>query len=365
MTGVWSSKSEYSTYYFDWQSDRLQRCMIACFQPLFHPDLFSFRLESDAPVYRLRCEKWGELGFLTFTRENPRKVSMRFDPPAVPSDDDVVRLAETLWEETHTFTGKLAMVCGEQERFIRSLAPELREMRINRRRELEEWLLCELKIFGFRDPQYRNEEPGQRNAGFNRFDFSIKGLPSQFASVFRIWAISFKEQPGNEKLNFKLRYADGGWDRWPVPAEADQVEAKLTLGKVQLNITAHSLPEPSTLLRVMILDEEAGWKVWDKLRDELERLGFFTLPEIPVVKSEPSVVQGPEPTPASKEIWHIIPSGIDREIVRLWHKGLSSKEIGIQVRFADKTVINHLHSLREQYGDTVVPYRKTRPKKGE
>lgn len=365
MTGFWLSNVEYSTYNFDGQSDRLQRCVIACFQPFFHPDLFSFRLESEAPVYRLICEKWGELGFLTFIRENPRKVSMRFDPPDMPSDDDVVRLSETLWEETHTFTGKLAMVCGEQERFIRSLAPELREMRIHRRRELEEWLLGELKVFGFRDPQYRNEEPGQSKAGCNRFDFSIKGLPSQFASVFRMWAISLKEQPENGKLNYKLRHADGGWDRWPVPAEADQVEAKLTLGKVQLNITAHSLPEPSTLLRIMLTNDDAGWDVWDLLRDELERLGFFTLPEIPIVKSEPITLQTPVSTPEQKVVWNMIPSGPDREIVRLWHKGLSSKEIGVQVRFAEKTVLNHLHSLREQYGDTVVPYRKTRPGKRE
>lgn len=365
MTGVLSSKGEYSTYYFEGQSDRVQRCVVACFQPLFHPGLFTYQLESNAPVYRLSCGKWGELGFLTFTIENNRKVSLRFDPPGLPSDDDVERLADSLWEETRTFTGRLAMLNGETDRFIKSLAPELREMRIHRRQELEEWLLRGLKIFGFRAPQQRYEEQDQGSEGSTRFDFLVKGAPSQFVAVFRIWAVSLKEQPEYEKLNHKVRSEDGNWDRWPVPADADQVEVKLALGKVQLNITAHSLPEPSTLLRVIVANEETGWKIWNLLRDELERLGFFTLPEIPIIKSQPVAVPTPVSPPESKEVWNIIPSGPDREIVRLWHKGLSSKEIGVQVRFAEKTVLNHLHSLRDQYGDTVVPYRKTRPKRRE
>jgi hypothetical protein len=66
-----------------------------------------------------------------------------------------------------------------------------------------------------------------------------------------------------------------------IPHDTNPVDVKLTIAKNQLSINAHKLPEKWTLLRIRLNGDKSIWGLWGRIRDELEKLGWFSLPEIP------------------------------------------------------------------------------------
>ncbi len=60
---------------------------------------------------------------------------------------------------------------------------------------------------------------------------------------------------------------------------------------------------------------------------------------------------------------HIPDVGDSREMVRLWHNNLTCKEIAVRLGCTEKTIINKINLLRNQYGQEIVPYRRTIGKK--
>jgi len=56
--------------------------------------------------------------------------------------------------------------------------------------------------------------------------------------------------------------------------------------------------------------------------------------------------------------------GWDRECIRLWHRGLTCKDIGIRLQKTDKTILNRLNQLRKEFGEQTVPYRNANYRSG-
>jgi len=147
-----------------------------------------------------------------------------------------------------------------------------------------------------------------------------------------------------------------------IPSDTNPVEVKLTLRRNQLSIHAHFLPVEGTLLRIHLNGDKNLWLLWDKVRDELEKLGWFTLPEIqdPAIPVETKL--GPQQIETSTPIdfWMMIPNiGANRDIVRLWHQSLTCGQIATRVGLTKKTILNRINSLRKEYGIQIVPYRKS------
>jgi len=102
------------------------------------------------------------------------------------------------------------------------------------------------------------------------------------------------------------------------------------------------------------------------IRDELEKLGWFSLPVIPevpastVLPTTTNIEERSQPINPLSEIWMTIPDiGPNREILRQWHKGLTCDQIAVRVSLSAKTVLNRVNMLRKEFGAEVVPYRKS------
>jgi len=93
-----------------------------------------------------------------------------------------------------------------------------------------------------------------------------------------------------------------------IPPTANPVEVKILQGKNQISIHAHLLPAEKTLLHVHLNGEKILWLLWDKIRDELEKLGWFSLPEIPKrpASEDKPVSQRQEALPIA-DTWMSIP----------------------------------------------------------
>jgi hypothetical protein len=143
---------------------------------------------------------------------------------------------------------------------------------------------------------------------------------------------------------------------------SNPVEVKISQKKNQISIHAHLLPAEKTLLHVHLNGDKSLWLLWDKIRDELEKLGWFSLPEIPkqpASEKDKPVSQTQEVTPAI-EIWMSISDiGANRDIVRLWHQGLTCAQIAVRVGLNEKTILNRINQLRKKYGVQIIPYRKS------
>jgi len=56
--------------------------------------------------------------------------------------------------------------------------------------------------------------------------------------------------------------------------------------------------------------------------------------------------------------WERVPDeGYDREMLRLWHDGVSAEAIGRQVCVGKRRIHNRLYELRKKYGPEIVPLR--------
>jgi hypothetical protein len=117
----------------------------------------------------------------------------------------------------------------------------------------------------------------------------------------------------------------------------------------------------------------------------MERFGWFSIPTIeniplpvdfktteskhPELSSlnsdAESLPLNDEPKKESPQIWLMIPDrGWDRECIRLWHRGLTCKDIGIRLQKTDKTILNRLNQLRKEFGEQIVPYRNANYRSG-
>ncbi|KPL80851.1 hypothetical protein ADN00_01290 [Ornatilinea apprima] len=266
-----------------------------------------------------------------------------------------------LREEVLGLRGRLADLLGQEDVFQAILSQALYEKRLQRQQEFKVWLSSRLQIFGYHDLPFGPVADGSKKID-ERFDFPIKGTPAQFGVMLRQFALNLRAQSQYQQLASQILLPGSRKDAGSISADANPVEVKLMLARNLLTIHAHALPSDGTLLRVRLHGERTLWSLWDAIRDELEKLGWFSLPELPEIPAPVETKPESQPQAASTaaEIWLSIPDiGANREILRHWHKGLTCDQIAVRVSLSPKTVLNRVNQLRKEHGAEVVPYRKS------
>jgi hypothetical protein len=257
------------------------------------------------------------------------------------------------------------------------LANELDQMRSEQRDAAMQWFLHGLRIFGInildqphsdmKQSGYRNQV-GQIEHPKCTFDFMIQGTPAEFAVMahasYGVGCTVLSPGTKQELLD--------------VPSDINPVAVQYRKDDAYIHLLIQKLPNGNSLIKGRVSENEYGWGLWDTLRDELERLGWFSIPDLeyvsPSTTIEPQQKETPEfiaqkldnaslppksePGKELPQIWLAIPDkGWDRECIRLWHRGLTSKDIGRRLEKTDKTILNRLNQLRNEFGEQTVPYR--------
>lgn len=337
--------------------------ILACFQPIYVDEVFSY-IPINAHTLQIYCQKWGDIGSISLD-STPGQPDFRFGPPQPISPDELPKYEKIISEECLGTRGRLAELFG-QEDVIRNIRFQaLYEKRLQRQLDFKVWLSSRLQIFGYRNLPFAPYSDHSEKLD-EQFDFSIKGTPAQFGVMLRQFAQTLRSKADFQRLVCQVYLPGNRKDAGSILPDANPIEVKLTLGTSLMRIHAHVLPSDGTLLRIHLVGERSLWKLWDTIRDELEKLGWFTLPEIPDIPA--SVVSQPitnieeqsQPAKPTAETWKTIPDvGANREILRLWHNGLTCEQIAVRVSLSAKTVLNRINKLRKEHGAEVVPYRKS------
>lgn len=333
--------------------------IIACFQPIYNPEKFYFSNSSEPFTLQITCQKWGDIGRVVCFESQAGKTDFQFAPPSAITPDELPKYEKLIRVECLGPRGRLAELFDQQDLVNQNLIEALYEKRLQRQQEFKVWLFTRLQIFGYRD-LYQGEISNGADKIDEHFDFPIKGTPAQFGVMLRQYAQTLHDQ---QQLASQILFLGSRKVADSIPPDANPVEAKLSLEKSRLSIHAEMLPSNGTLLRVHLNGEKNLWRLWDQIRDELEKLGWFSLPGLPAPHT-PGVteleVTRPQITKLASETWMSIPDiGANREILRLWHQGLTCEQIAVRVGLTGKTVLNRINKLRNEFGIQIVPYRKS------
>lgn len=287
---------------------------------------------------------------------------------------------------------RLASSASDEEQLLARLANELFQIRSEQRANAMNWFLNGLRIWGIDTlDQPQRDKPkdslwGQwsKRMGLLQipraaFEFVIQGSPAEFAvmaheSILKeMGLVCTVLNPGTQRKILEF------------PPDINPIAVRFWNKGASLDLVAHKLLNGNTLLKVSLSNSEKGWGLWNAFRDEMERLGWFSIPavenkSIPVIfkttesnRPEPSSLNSDleplspidEPKKESTQIWLMIPDrGWDRECIRLWHRGLTCKDIGIRLQKTDKTILNRLNQLRKEFGEQTVPYRNANYRSG-
>jgi len=342
---------------------RLVASIISCFQSVYDPENFHYSQSSDPNTLQITCQKWGDIGRVICSEVQAGKTELRFHPPQSITSDVAVANEKLIREECLNIKWTLADILGQNDQVVITLSEALNEKRLERQKEFITWLLDRLQIFGFRDlgSPFSRASSAPTDKLDQHFDFPIQGTPAQFGVMIRQFATLLRSQAESQKLLCQVSLT-GNKDTLQIPSDANPVEVKIVLAKNQMTINAHLLPSAGSLLRVQLRGEKTVWSIWDKIRDELEKLGWFALPEIPEPNKFAEIIVEPKQIETSTpvEVWMMIPNvGANRDIVRLWHQGLTCGQIAMRVSLNEKTILNRINSLRKDYGIQIVPYRKS------
>ncbi len=338
--------------------------ILACFQPIYMQESFSCSMVGTNTL-RIQCQKWGDIGTINGYEISPGLLEPRFGPPQPIGLDEVLRYESLLREEVLGLRGRLVDLFGPKDVFQVILSDALYEKRVQRQQEFKIWLCSRLQIFGYRNLPF-GPVSNSSDKIEEQFDFLIKGTPAQFGVMLQQFALTLRSQTAFQRLVFRVLLPGGRKDAGNIPPDANPIEVKLSIGKNLATIHAHILPSDGTLLRIRLTGERTLWELWDSIRNELEKLSWFSLPEIPEVTASTAsrvvtnIEEQPQPANPTAEIWLTIPDvGPNREILRNWHKGLTCEQIGVRISLSGKTVLNRINKLRKDHGAEVVPYRKS------
>jgi hypothetical protein len=225
--------------------------------------------------------------------------------------------------------------------------------------KVRDWLVYALGIWGLIE---------QRPIPDN-FSFVIDGTPAQFAVMLRYFFQAYRPPEYRKDIEVMVMRSDH-WPLREIPAEINPIEVNIWYEGIQLSISIHTMPNAQSLLRVNLVGDENSWRLWDVIRDEMARVDWFHLPEMPKQLLEETDENRPlEPKPRPDDIrepWlHIPDEGNNRLVVQLWNQNQTSKEIGQKVGSSEKTIMNRINQLRNQFGPKIVPYRKVRKTKAK
>lgn len=339
-------------------ADRLWGCLAFLTSPVFQPPGSGLRGQVLFPEITWFSNQYGKIGTVRAVALNDRSARLEYWPASLPSVQEVIPYESeirSLLRQTPYMLSDL--VCSVEES-RRRYTGMLFDVRLEILRQVRFLLIDHLRIFGV-DSLYPD---------FTEFVFPIQGTPAQFGVLARE-ITSRSTLPAGQKIECQVRKPGSFFDFGSVPSDANPIEVRLTVEKARLEIRASGLPDGTTLLRVSNLTIHRAWELWSLLRDDMERMQAFFLPPVPqtpfFVEEETEnrpVVQLVDKT-FSQPWFHIRDVGGNREIVRLWHENLTCKEIALRLGYTEKTIVNRINLLRNEYGSEIVPYRRITGKK--
>lgn len=335
--------------------DRLWGGLAFLTSPVFQPPNSGLRGQTAFPEVIWHSNLYGTIGSVRIRVPSDRGVRLEYWPSPLPSVQDVIPYETAIRD----LLPRTPVALSDLFRPLAESRPRYAEMlfdvRLDLLRQVRSWLINHLRILGI-DTPYPN---------LHAFVFPIKGTPAQFGILAREITTRSMNLSG-QKVTCQARKPGSLFELGSIPSDANPIEVRLTLGKVRLDIQASSLPDKTTLLRVSNLNGHREWELWVLLRDEMERLQYYDLPAapqpLPPAPAEERSVLLAMNTVVSQP-WLKVPDvGSSREIVRLWHENLTCKEIAVRLGCTEKTIINRINLLRNQYGKEIVPYRRATAK---
>lgn len=170
-----------------------------------------------------------------------------------------------------------------------------------------------------------------------QFIFPIKGTPAQFGVMLHQFTQTLCIQTVFQILVCQILLPGSQKNTDSIPTGANPVNATLSLGNSLLSINAQILHSNGALLRKHLNGDKNLWSLWDSIRDELEKLRWFSLPDFPEEPVFKETKLAAQEKLALTEIWLTIPYiGANRDILRLRHQRLTSEQITeIKASFAE------------------------------
>ena len=368
-------------------------CQVLFQPPYVDPDIHCTVM--DIPGVSLEHKTWGSLAMLDVSDLPASQSFLTTRFPEYPNIAETQRYRTALLVEltpVQPDIRRLANAVFQEEQLLARLANELFQIRSEQRASAMNWFLNGLRIWGIDtlDQPQRDKAKDSLWGQWSKrmgllqipraaFEFVIQGSPAEFAVMAResilkeMGLVCTVLNPGTQRKILEF------------PLDINPIAVRFLDRDTSLDLVAHKLLNGNTLLKVSFFDNEKGWWLWDAFRDEMERLGWFSIPTIekislPVDFKTPEIKNpeltssntDSEPLPTIEEpkkepsqTWLMIPDrGWDRECIRLWHRGLTCKDIGIRLQKTDKTILNRLNQLRKEFGEQIVPYRNANYRSG-
>ena len=357
----------------------LEICQLLSRPPYNHHEILC-TVDVEKSKVSLVHKTWGLLATLEVSALPASQSLLVFHLPEYPNRTEAEMYRTVLLlklEPKHPEDHHLVGTELEERRLLVCLANELDQIRSEQRVVALQWFLDELRIWGVKmldQPRRDMKQVGYRDQlGLNQrpkatFDFMTQGTPSEFAVM------------AHTSLGVGCKVLSPCMQRelLEIPPDINPVAVQYRKDEGFLNLVVHKLPNGNSLIKGRVPENECGWNLWNALRDEMERLGWFSIPVLeyvsPSTTIEPQQKETPElispkldnayhppknePKKELTQVWLAIPDkGWDRECIRLWHCGLTSKDIGRRLEKTDKTILNRLNQLRNEFGEQTVPYR--------
>jgi hypothetical protein len=361
-------------------------CHLLSHPPYIHPDI---QCLVDRQGICLKHKSWGDLVRLEACGFQSSLTLLSYHFPEYPDQSETLAFELAL---TTRFTAKNAGNSRNLKMDLKTsptmawLSNELFQIRAECREQALSWFFEGLRIWGIAIPNQpeRTSQPdhwldrwwtkiGMVNSPKVAFHFFIDGSPADFA-------VMVQETFNDGVVGCSISTPSAGQKPRGIPADANPVCVQIYSENVSLDITAYKGSIQNTVLKISLPDNHLGWSLWDDFRNNLERLGWFSIPKFQNpremltpsdsllftntpradIRSEDRTEKNQNET---SQAWQTIPDkGWDRECLQLWHRGLTCKQIGTRLQKNDKTIRNRLNQLRNEFGEQIVPYRNSNPR---
>ncbi len=331
--------------------------LLACMHPAQKPGDLDFQWVLEGQSILIQTVQWGLIGSIKLEQGTTSQTDIQFYTPPYPTPQETERVENAIRAQILNNRRTLLDLYNQRERILQTLAEDLYKHKQAILIQISAWLAGSLGVWGLTE---------ERTIPVT-FNFLIEGTPAQFGVMLRHYFPTYRHPDGVETVTVKV-IKPGGGELREIPAEANPIQVKLVLGKSRVEITTHTLPDRQSLLRVSLSGDVKSWRLWDALREEMKRLNWFHLPEVPAQLLE-KPIENPPPAPNQQTVvieepWLSVPdTGNNRQVVRLWNEHWTCKEISQKVGGTEKTILNRINLLRKQFGPQIVPYRNAIPEK--
>ncbi len=331
--------------------------LLASLHPSVRPPDLNFQWKIEGQRILIQSSLWGDIGFLILKDLAPSQVDIQFYSPPFPTPRVTEQVESAIRLEILKNHPTMGDLFNHREEALKSLADELFKYKQTLLIKIRDWLASALGIWGLIQDRSTPDD----------FSFMIDGTPAQFAVMLRHFFPTLRPIDNVDEVTIVVMKSDSR-ELQEIPADINPILVNIFSARSRLNIVIHTMPNLHSLLRVGLVGDANSWRLWDVIRDEMARVNWFHLPEVPVqLLEEPSEnlsLDSVKPAGDVQEPWLLIPdSGNNRQIVRLWNEHWTCKEISSKVGGTEKTILNRINLLRKQYGPQIVPYRKALPEK--